>query len=107
MPETDLRVRFLIAILCLCALMTGCKSDPVAIDGDEPDIVIPAHVKGTVAEFAALAGGNAPMQAFGVVVGLGNNGSSEVPAYLKKPIFEYLSRSGLGSYRLGTAGLSV
>jgi len=74
---------------------------------DAPSIVIPPYIQGTVAEFAGFAGGGrVPVQAHGIVVGLGNNGSSEVPAHLRGPLTQYLLRHHIGSYRMGTSALS-
>lgn len=60
-------------------------------DHDE-DFVVPADVKGTVAEVAALVGaGDAPIGAPGVVIGLIDTGSSEVPPALKNRLVKYLN----------------
>jgi len=103
--------RLQIAVLCLCALAAGCDYiKPMSLNAGKDastDIVIPPHVKGTVAEYAAMVGGgNVPVQAYGVVVGLGDKGSSEVPASLQRPVLEYLAKQNLGSYRMGTASLT-
>ena len=112
MPDRSLRFRSAVVGMCLCAIVTGCKDiklKPLSLklkkEDDEPKIVIPSHIKGTIAEFASLVGGNIPVQAHGIVIGLGDNGSSEVPPHLRRSITEYLYKSGLQSPRLGTQRL--
>ena len=109
MPEGILRLR--VGLICLCTLIAGCNDQAdvftLKLKDDEPRIVIPPHVKGTIAEFAVMVGGgNVPVQAHGVVVGLGDKGSSEVPASLQRRVVEYLAKQHLGSYRMGTAALT-
>ncbi len=56
------------------------------------------HMSGTVAEFAMFEGAaDLPVQGYGVVVGLGTNGSREVPAHVKPYLVEYLGKLGFGS----------
>ena len=58
---------------------------------------------GTVAEYAMLVGGGElPVRGYGVVVGLGKNGSAEVPRHLKESITQYLLKKKLGSWHAGT-----
>jgi len=97
--------------LLLLSVIPACKraAEPYRIEPLErsAELTIPPYVKGTVAEYAVLAGGgDVPVQAYGVVVGLGDNGSSEVPAHLRRPIVEYLSKCGIGSHRRGTGALT-
>ena len=69
--------------------------------------VVPQHVMGTVAEYARLiGGGDLSVQGYGVVVGLGKNGSKEVPPHLNVYLSKQLAKHHLGSYRHGTKQLS-
>ena len=99
--------------LCLCVAATGCDKEGrgLSLKGDksarQPEFVIPPHVKGTVGEYAGLVGGGpVPVQAYGIVIALGDNGSSEVPAILRKELIEYLLKQRLGSPRSGTQNLT-
>jgi hypothetical protein len=69
----------------------------------KPKIVIPPHVKGTVGEYAGLfGGGQLLVQGHGIVIGLGDNGSAEVPAHLRRTLTKYLLKHNIGSPRWGT-----
>ena len=69
--------------------------------------LMPPGVAGTVGEYADLVGANPlPVRGYGVVVGLGKNGSSEVPTGLKDQLVQEMSKLGLGSPQAGTEGLS-
>jgi hypothetical protein len=95
----------------LLAATGGCDASRKAAGGANagagaaPDV--PAHIKGTVAEYAAIVGGDSvAVQAHGLVIGLGNKGSSEVPAQIYNAMSEYLSKQKLGSFQHGTAVLT-
>lgn len=104
MPDKTLG--YVTALLCLCAVVAGCK-DTAGNFKPKPTIEIPPHIKGTVAQYAALVGGGElPVQACGIVVGLGRNGSSQVPAHLRRSIIEYLAKHYIGSHRMGMGGLT-
>ncbi len=112
MPERTFLSGLTLSVLCLCAMLAGC-GDVRSVFGikakktrEKSRIIIPAHIKGTVAEYATLIGSQVPLQTHGLVIALGDNGSSEVPTNLRKPITKYLLRSGLQSYRLGTESLT-
>ncbi len=110
MPEMNFRIRSAVLAICFCAIIAGCDKNNSADadrlkfgrDDDEPKIIIPPHIAGTVGEYAVLAGGRVAVEAYGVVDGLGKNGSSEVPTRLRRSVSDYLTRVGLGSPRLGT-----
>ena len=54
---------------------------------------LPVYIEGTVAEYAVLSAvGNLPVQGYGVVVGLGVNGSRDVPPSIKKYLVDYLNK---------------
>jgi hypothetical protein len=56
-----------------------------------------------VAGYADLVGGNALLvRGPGVVIGLGDNGSSEVPSHLRKYLFKQMSKHKVGSRTAGT-----
>lgn len=64
--------------------------------------VTASRMNGTVAEFAFFESANdLPLQGYGVVAGLGNNGSREVPANVKPYMIEYLGKLGFGSAAKG------
>ncbi len=64
-------------------------------------------MKNTVAQYATLIGGRyLPVKAHGVVIALGDNGSSEVPAHVRKSLVKHLLVEGLGSARRGTRDLT-
>ncbi len=68
-----------------------------------PDSELPEDVAGTVSEYATLIdGGYLPVRGFGLVIGLGKNGSSEVPPSLEKYLVQYLAKQDLGSPTAGT-----
>ncbi len=101
----------LLAVGALAAL-SGCQKrspdDPFErkpLTAPEfPDAVaLPPYVVGTVAEQGSLSGGSAlPVQAYGLVIGLGKNGSAEVPPNLEKHLTEYLLKNRMGYRRWDT-----
>ncbi len=98
-------------------LIVGCKNS----DGswrkvslkkpipEEDKITVPPEIKGTIAEECTLvSSADAPIGAWGVVVGLGDKGSSEVPPELKADMTKYLkSRINISRPTLDTEGVSV
>ncbi|HUT59905.1 MAG TPA: flagellar basal body P-ring protein FlgI [Phycisphaerae bacterium] len=97
----------LLALLGAWLLLAGGCSD-AGNGADSPSrVVIPPHVAGTVGEYAIYnSGAPLPVQGYGLVVGLGTNGSREVPAHLKEYMVKYLARQGLGSAHLGLSHLT-
>ena len=91
----------------LAALLVGgvgCKlPTPSPRDQAKGELSIPPGVAGTVTEFAVLTGGEpTPIHGWGVVVGLGDNGSSEVPETLKKYLVQQMVKYKVGSASAGT-----
>jgi len=108
----------LLGALSLLASPAGCdkpnwdwfKTDAKAAgtSGATTQTVIPAYTAGTVAQYARMeAGGDCRVQGYGLVVGLGRNGSSQVPPHLMEYFKKYLAIKGIGSPRLGTGALSA
>ena len=96
-----------------CVVLAGCRNGKWAWSKDKAgsaeaaELQMPPHIDGTVAEYAAFAGGgDLPVRGFGVVVGLGTNGSSEVSPRLMKYLKQYLARQRLGSSVYGTEPLT-
>jgi hypothetical protein len=68
---------------------------------------VPPEVQGTIAQHAVLRGNTAiPVEGFCLAVGLGRNGSSEVPAFLEKYLIEYLKKQNMGSKIQGSTALT-
>jgi len=93
-----------LAGVCLAA-GGGCQPRKTSTRRPEPirRRVMPPYITGTVAEYATLVGGGElPVRGYGVVVGLGKNGSAEVPRHLQESMSQYLLKRKLGSYHAGT-----
>ncbi len=94
------------------AAVNGCTKDHKPfkfprLRKDKALSEIPLHVRGTVAQYALLfGGGQMRVQGHGIVVGLGTNGSAEVPAHLRKSLTEYLLKQNMGSARWGTSAMT-
>jgi len=91
-------------VVCFFAIVGGCIAPvvPGKKSAEAPITMLP-YVAGTVGEYAVLAqGGYLSVQGYGVVVGLGTNGSAEVPPTVKKYLIDYLSKKGLGQWSFGT-----
>ncbi len=101
--------RFL-GIACILGALLGCEggSGPPGKGHGRPEpLIIPPGIAGTVAEFADLVGGQPlPVRGYGVVVGLGQAGSSEVPPNLRKVLVQQMLRARLHSPIAGTQGLT-
>lgn len=102
-----------ISIAMLCALscaLASCDGLSWGREADEPaaaDDLTPAHVAGTVGEYALLTGGgDLPVRGFGLVVGLGAKGSDEIPPRLRAYLLKYLAKQELGWWRRGTQELT-
>ena len=97
-----------LAGVCLAA-GGGCQPRGTSTRRPEPirRRILPPYVAGTVAEYATLVGGGElPVRGYGVVVGLGKNGSAEVPRHLQESISQYLLKKKLGSWGAGTEGIT-
>jgi len=66
----------------------------------------PADLAGTVGEYGTLLSSQAPVGGPGVVVGLGKNGSSEIPQNLKRKLIGYLNTLGIGRASRGTEAVT-
>jgi len=92
-------------VVAICLLIPGC--DHGLVTGNDPDvgesiIVIPTHQVGTVAQYARLVGSRLlPVRGYGVVGGLGKNGSSQIPSHLRNYLIQYLRRRDIGSRKAG------
>lgn len=90
----------------LLACLTGCDNaglDRAAL----PKVVVPPGVAGTVSQYAALVGGNEmPVKGYGIVVGLGQNGSAEIPDAIRKYLFQEMLKKGIASSSAGTGALT-
>jgi hypothetical protein len=123
-PVTELlrRIATLTLALTFSLLLPGCEGDSWDTLGwfgekdkdakardEEEEFVVPPDVKGTVAEVAALLGASdTPIGAPGVVIGLIDKGSSEVPPALKNSLVKYLSgQLKLLTKQIGYADVSV
>ena len=90
--------------VAVCLLTAGCHK-PIAT-GDpkvgESTIIIPTHQVGTVAQYARLVGSRLmPVRGYGVVGGLGKDGSSQIPSHLRNYLIQYLRRRDIGSRKAG------
>jgi hypothetical protein len=100
------------AMLC-CAVGTvigGCDKMDASFGKPttQPAPALPSWTAGTISQYATMDGG-APLavHGYGFVVGLGKNGSSEVPPRLRDYLTEYCSKRGMGSATAGTDNLSI
>jgi len=88
-------------------MLTGCQWWNKKADPAETKIEIPPYIIGTVAEYARLTGGGIMnVEAHGLIIGLGNNGSSEIPQHVREEMSQYLLLHKLGSWRWGTSAVS-
>ena len=56
-------------------------------------IILPAGIAQTVSAYATLVGGSPlPVMGYGIVGGLGDTGSSEVPSHLRKVLIQQMSK---------------
>ena len=98
-----------LAVLCF-VLVIGCDGTGGGKSVDHKESseprVVPPYEAGTVAEYAQLVkGGDLYVQGYGIVVGLGKNGSKEIPSHLRAYLIKQLARHKLGSHRHGTRGV--
>jgi flagellar basal body P-ring protein FlgI len=89
-------------------VLAGCsKPEAVLPATTVKKVNIPAGIAGTVSEYADMVGGEPLLvRGYGLVVGLGKNGSSEVPADVKAYLVRQMAKAGVGSAMAGTAGLT-
>ena len=87
------------------ALLGGCKTK---VTGPSRPRVIPPGVAGTISEYADLIGANEMLvKGYGMVVGLGDGGSSEVPGAIREYLVQDMLKRGIASPRAGAGALSV
>jgi flagellar basal body P-ring protein FlgI len=100
-------------LLVLVAGFAGCQDNK----GAAPFTLTPASrpaayliqpgIAGTVSEYARLNGGDeVPLRGYGVVVGLGKNGSGEVPANLEKYLGQLMLKYQMVAPSAGTTALT-
>ncbi len=94
----------------LCLACPGCWLEELSLSrpAGEPEArKIPPEVEGTVGEYASLVrGGSLLLDGHGLVVGLGRNGSAEVPPRLKKYLIGYMLKQKIGSALAGAGGIT-
>jgi len=97
------RTSFLLVMgVGVCAAPTGCGTKPDPIKPGQ----VPAYVRGTVGEQAGYAGAVSRLvQGYGVVIGLGENGSAEIAPTVRQYLVRELRLQNLGSSRYGTRDL--
>ncbi|MCD6304147.1 MAG: flagellar basal body P-ring protein FlgI [Planctomycetes bacterium] len=99
----------LAAVGLLAMGVSGCLPGKLNTDNQEQARArqVPPEIAGTVGEYAAvLGGGSLLLDGHGLVVGLGKNGSGEVPPRLKKYLVEYMLKRKVGSAIAGTRGVT-
>lgn len=85
----------------MLTVLSGCGTEPVV---ETPPV--PVFVEGTIGQFGQYIGyAERSVQGYGVVVGLGENGSSEVPGKIQKYLVRYMFQRKLGFWRHETAHL--
>ncbi len=88
---------------CILVALIGCNGKPKRVPTGPRRAVLPSGIAETVAGYADLVGGNAMLvRGPGVVIALGDNGSSEVPSYLRKYLVKQMSKYKIGSRTSGT-----
>jgi len=101
-----------VAAVAVSLLAGGCNSrmdsgDDASRRPAPRDRDMRLDVAGTVGQYARIQdGGYMPVKGYGLVVGLGKNGASEVPPHLREYLIKDLLRNGVGLHTMGTGGLS-
>ena len=102
-----------VVVLLLCVGCEGLDSSPKPNTQPQPQPLVaaqpnvPVEVLGTVAEHALLiSGGSLPVDGYGLVAGLGKNGSSECPPAIESYLIEDLQKKHVGSWLYGTRELT-
>jgi len=92
----------------MCTVLSGCGwwaslwEDDVVVETPP----VPVFVEGTIGQFGQYIGyAERSVQGYGVVVGLGQNGSSEVPGEIQKYLVRYMFMHKLGFWRHNTQDL--
>ena len=101
-PEKNSLVVPLVVAVCLLTAGCGKGLGTGKPDVGETTIVVPTHQAGTVAQYARLVGNRLmPVRGYGVVGGLGKDGSSQIPSHLRNYLIQYLRRRDIGSRKAG------
>lgn len=86
----------------VAVLLTGCEEKKTVATPVVELPPVPPLLEDTVAEHARLLdAGYMPVTGYGLVIGLGEKGSKEVPPRLRTLMTKYLSKYGLGWWRYG------
>ncbi len=94
-------------MLLACVSSAGCGDLEDSSSQDE-SYSPPVHQAGTVSEYARLnAGATVYVRGWGLVVGLGDNGSRQIPAHLGKYFRKYLYRKNMPISRESGMGPTI
>lgn len=97
----------LVGALLLVGAAGGCGWLGSDTDPAEPEIVLPPHIQDTIAQQAILVGGSEQaVYGYGIVVGLGDKGSAEVPPQLRERMIKMLTQEKLGLWTENTEMIS-
>ena len=92
-------------LVVLLAAFAGCDRGTIASPVSE--ITVPLGIAGTIAQYAHLVGGNEMLvRGYGVVVGLGDKGSAEVPGAWRSYLIKEMRRKGVGSHAADAGALT-
>jgi flagellar basal body P-ring protein FlgI len=109
-PEKKMKKSLTVIVLvAVCVLAGGCsdKSTDTDLRVGERTLIVPIHHVGTVSQYARLVGARLlPVRGYGVVGGLGKDGSSRIPPSLRNYLIQYLRRRDIGSKKAGMSELS-
>jgi hypothetical protein len=95
------------AAILATVLLVGCDSEQTNLESRVELPPLPPLLRGTVAEHARLLdAGEMPVTGYGLVIGLGDKGSTEVPPRLRTYMTKYLARMGFGWWRQHTQDVS-
>jgi len=96
-----------VAAMALCWACAGCLPEGSSLKTAEEPRPIPPDVIGTIGEYAnVVGGGSLLLDGHGLVVGLGKDGSAEVPPRLRKYLVEYMLKKKVGSPLGGGRGVT-
>ncbi|MEI7837587.1 MAG: hypothetical protein WCK05_14400, partial [Planctomycetota bacterium] len=89
--------KWLLALLGIIVVGMGTACSPEKKKPETKELApalsgrVPAYINNTVEQYAVLQGtAGMPVQGWGIVIGLGRNGSSEVPQSLKEYLIKQL-----------------
>lgn len=101
MPQRSLS---LLAALTVALASFGCdRGGDQTVRTRQPTYELPVYLRGTVSEHAVLVnrGGEMFVAGYGMVLGLGDKGASEVPAHLREYLVQQLAKNDVGSLNRG------